>query len=72
MKIMEVPMKTDIFVEFHGQRIDTKTLTDNAKEIWKDGGNKVKDLESLELYVQPETGKCYYVLNDTTTGEFGV
>lgn len=56
-------MKTDVFVEFSGKQLDTKQLLDTAKEIWKTDGNKVKDLQTVELYCKPEEGKCYYVFN---------
>lgn len=56
-------MKSDVYVQFGGQQVDTKQLVEMAKETWKSAGNKVKDLQSVELYYKPEEGKCYYVFN---------
>ena len=42
---------------------EEQELLDYAKETWKAEGNKVKDLQSIELYYKPEEGKCYYVFN---------
>ena len=55
-------MKSDVFVQFRGDTVDTKSLMDTAKEIWKAEGNKVKDLHTVQLYLKPEEKKCYYVL----------
>ena len=65
-------MKTDLFIEFGGKQTDHKVLIDTAKKIWVGDGNKVKDLTSMELFFKPEENKCYYVFNQTVTGNFEV
>lgn len=65
-------MKTEIYVEFNGKKIDQKQLVDMAKEIWKAEGNKVKDLNSIELYLKPDESKCYYVFNGKASDSFDV
>ncbi len=55
--------KVDLYVELNGKKVDVKTIETMAKSIWKDKGNKMKDLASAELYYQPDSGKCYYVFN---------
>ncbi len=59
----DLHMKSDLFVQCQGKNVDTKQLLDTAKEIWKADGNKVKDLQTVELYYKPEEQKCYYVFN---------
>lgn len=56
-------MKSDVIVQYHGKDINTSSLLDQAKEIWRGAGNKVKDLKDVQLYVKPEESKCYYVFN---------
>jgi hypothetical protein len=63
------PMKSELFVQFAGQQVDTKQLLDVAKETWKAEGNKVKDLQSVELYYKPDENKCYYVFNGEGSAE---
>ncbi len=65
-------MKTDLFIEWNGQQIDHKVLIDTVKEMWKAEGNKVKDLEQVELYFKPEDSICYYVINGEQKGHFQV
>ena len=54
-------MKSELYVQFKGNSVDTKKLMETAKEIWKSEGNKIKDLDTVELYCKPEEGRCYYV-----------
>jgi len=63
-------MKTDFFVEVHGEQIDYTKLIDTAKEIWKADGHKVKDIQHLQLYFNTDEKKCYYVINDDSKGDF--
>ena len=56
-------VKTELFIEFNGKKVEEKSIVEKAKAIWKDSGNKMKDLSTVELYYQPESGKCYYVFN---------
>jgi len=63
-------MQVQLFVEVHGNQVDTTVFVDGAKEIWKSEGNKVKDLKSIQLYYKPEDGNVYYVLNGDKTGSF--
>lgn len=65
-------MKTDLYIELNGKKTDSKNLVDTAKEIWKSEGKFVKDIQSLELYFNPEENKCYYVINDENKGFFEI
>ncbi len=56
-------MKNDILVEFQGRQIDTNAQMNRFKEIWKEQGGKVKDLEDVKLYINVEQGVVYYVVN---------
>ncbi len=63
-------MKTDLYIEYGGEQTNYKMLFEKAKEVWKEGGNKVKDLLTLELFYKPEEGRCFYVINGDITGSF--
>lgn len=62
-------MKSELYVQFKGNNVDTKKLLETAKEIWKSDGNKIKDLATVELYCKPEEGRCYYVFNGLGSAE---
>ena len=69
-------LKETMYVEFNGNQVSQKSLFDSARQIWKDNGNRVKDLSIANLYYKPDEGKCYYVLNegakDEMSGSFDV
>lgn len=65
-------MKANVFVEFHEKKVAVSSLTDKVKEIWKEQGNKVKDIKGIDLYYKPEEGQCYYVINEKESGNFSI
>lgn len=65
-------MKTDLYIELNGQQTDYRQLMDTAKEIWKSEGNKVKDIQTMELYFKPDESSCYYIMNGECKGHFEV
>ncbi|MFV0519824.1 MAG: DUF6465 family protein [Lachnospirales bacterium] len=65
-------MKSNVYVEFCGEQYDTKDLVERAKNIWKDLGHKVKDIETVNVYVKPDEKLCYYVINDSLDGKFEI
>ncbi len=56
-------MKSNLYVQVGGRDFDTNKILDDAKEMWKANGNRVKDLKSVDLYLKPEESKCYCVFN---------
>lgn len=65
-------MKTNTFLQYMGRELLVSDLEKRAREIWKEKGYLMKDLNSLELYIKVEEDKCYYVMNGTLTGDFSI
>ena len=62
-------IKENMFVEFKGVQISQKEIFAKARQEWKDCGNKVKDLVSVNVYYKQEENKCYYVMNKDSDSE---
>lgn len=56
-------MKSNVYVEYQGNQALMKDVLANAKKEWTAAGNKIKDIETLDLYVKPEENAVYYVIN---------
>ncbi len=56
-------MKTKVFVQYFGHQVADEELIQKAKEYWKQAGNKIKDIKTLDLYVKPEDFSVYYSIN---------
>lgn len=66
-------LKSEIHVQFANKSYVQEDLIKIAKDVWKyDLKQKVGDLASVELYVKPEEGKAYYVMNKDFTGSFDI
>lgn len=63
------PFKPEMFLQFMGKEIPTRSILADVKKIWtEEMGNKEEDIKSLKIYLKPEESKAYYVINDDTAG----
>ncbi len=62
-------MKETFVLQFGGKDTNGKDLKDIAKKQYTEKGHKVSEMKDLKLYVQPEVGKVYYVINEATEAE---
>ena len=64
-------LKANVTLQFAEKSYTEESLVTIAKDVWKfDLNQKATDLKSVELYVKPEEGLCYYVFNGDITGNF--
>lgn len=62
----------NVVFEFHGvqTQINVDEYEDKIKDKWLNDWNRLaKDLKAIELYIKPEDGKVYFVINGTDHGE---
>ena len=64
-------VKCEMQIQFAGKSYTQDELMQMAKDVWKyDLNQKASDLKSVELYVKPEEGAVYYVMNKDFAGSF--
>ena len=69
-KVVE-EVKASVTLQFAEKSYTEEALVNIAKDVWKfDLNQKEEDLKTVELYVKPEEGFCYYVFNTDVTGSF--
>ena len=62
-EVKKAEVNVSITLQFHGKSYTKEDLMRIAKDVWKfDLNQKEEDLTSVELYVKPEDGLCYYVM----------
>jgi hypothetical protein len=62
---MAAKIKTNVELQFGDKAVNEEQLVSRAKEAY--GKN---DIKNLDIYVKPEEGKAYYVVNNDVTGSF--
>ena len=60
--------KVRTFVEYYGKQVEEKEMIARVKKAWTKKGKRVGEIKTLELYVKPEEGAVYYVINSEETG----
>lgn len=69
--VKKAEIKQSVHLQFGGKSYTTEDLVKIAKDVWKyDLKQKPGDFKSVELYVKPEEGVVYYVINKDVTGNF--
>ena len=64
-------LKANVTLQFAEKSYTEESLTAIAKDVWTyDLNQDVAELKTVELYVKPEEGLCYYVFNGDVTGSF--
>ena len=62
--------KQTIYVQYMGDEITTDEIMKKIKEYWtKELKKKVSEMKNVTVYVKPEEGKAYYLINDEITGD---
>jgi len=69
-KAAALPKNTKVEVQFMGAEYDVEAITRKALEAYK-ASNKGA-VRSFEVYIKPEEGKAYYVVNGKGADEFCV
>lgn len=56
-------IKVSTYIQYLGKEIEQEQLIEKVKANWTDQGNDASGIKNLELYVKPEEGAVYYVVN---------
>ena len=54
----------EMFIQFGGQEYSEKSIMDKVVAAWEAEGKKPSAIKRIRLYVKPEEGKAYYVINE--------
>ena len=52
----------------YGEMAGEKEIIASVKKAWTKSGRKVGEIKSIDLYIKPEEGAVYYVINGVDTG----
>ena len=67
-KTAKKDIKVKAVVEYYGKQVEEKDMIAAVKKAWTKSGRKVADIKTIDLYIKPEEGAVYYVINGIDTG----
>ena len=68
---VKTEVKVSMNIQFGGKSYTMDDLVKIAKDVWRyDLKQKAVDFKTVELYVKPEDGMVYYVINSKEAGSF--
>lgn len=65
-------LKVNVCLQYQGKQVEEQEIIAKIKAWWKEQGNKIKDLETLDIYMKPEDGKAYFTINGTISGDISL
>lgn len=57
-------VKADVFVQYQGVEVSEKAIMEKVVAAWEAEGKKASAIKRAKLYIKPEDGKAYYVINE--------
>lgn len=57
-------VKADVFVQFGGKEFSEEAIMSKVVAAWGAEGKKASAIKRAKLYIKPEDGKAYYVINE--------
>lgn len=57
-------VKADVFVQVGGMEYSESSIMEKVVAAWEAEGKKVSAIKRTKLYIKPEDGKAYYVINE--------
>lgn len=61
--------EVEVFFQYAGGGISANRLLDQVKAIHVSEGQKVSELQSIQLYIKPEESAAYYIINGQADGK---
>lgn len=58
----------NIFVESAGYQFNTEEIVANVRAAWVAEGHRVSSIKKLNVYINMDERKAYYVINEKATG----
>lgn len=69
----KAPVAAEVVLQWNGNDYTYDRLLQSAKDVWQyDQGKNVADFKKAVIYVKPEEGKAYVVVNDTDELSFDI
>ena len=67
-QMAEQKTEISLWLQYQNRETGIEELTERIREIWRTEGGQ-EDPEKIEVYLKPEDGLAYFVINRTYQGQ---
>ena len=60
----------EVFIEHNDAQILSESIVNRIKETYKNEGHRISSIKKLQVYINIDQKKAYYVINDKHEGKF--
>lgn len=66
----EIENVEEVFIEFGEAQILTEDILNKIREAYKNEGHRISSIKKLQVYMNVDQKKAYYVINDKHEGKY--
>lgn len=59
----------EIFIQYAGYQFQVEEIVERVKQAYVSEGHRTSSIHSLQVYIKPEEGLAYYVINGKSEGK---
>jgi len=60
----------EVYIEFGKDKISSENIINSIQESYKNEGHRISSIKKLQVYMNIEERKAYYVINDKPEGKY--
>lgn len=60
----------EVYLEFGNKKILSGDVLEQIRQAYKNEGHRISSIKKLQVYMNIEDGKAYYVINDKAEGKY--
>lgn len=68
-KVSKDKVQPEVILQTLGNEVDIMAIIEKVKGLYVAEGHRESSIKTLQVYVKPEEGKAYYVINTKMTGD---
>lgn len=70
VKNAELDIVKEVYFEFNGMQVNSDDLVERAKEAYIAEGHKLEDVKTVQIYINANERRVYYVVNGLAENKF--
>jgi uncharacterized protein YigA (DUF484 family) len=68
-----VEVETALYLQLPGREYSEEDLVKKVEEVWRDKFNRRNhEIMTIDIYLKPEEGKAYFVVNKDVSGDIDI
>lgn len=68
--VKEAESIQEVYLEFGNKKVLSEDILEQIRQAYKNEGHRISSIKKLQVYMNIDDGKAYYVINDKAEGKY--